>query len=143
MIKDYRILALLAFIGLAGFGLSLLKEVNPSYASHQKAYYEQLEAEDFSIEIKQVNVNTPSGMLVDRCQSCHIGASNPDAADFDLPLATHPSLVPDAGKDPHDFGKMGCVVCHDGNGRALDEHDAHGEYHGWPAPLLALSLIHI
>lgn len=137
MIKDYRILALLAFAGFAAFGFSLLKEVNPSFAGHQKAYYKELGAEDFSVEIKQVNVKTPNGMLVDRCQSCHIGASNPDAAGFAQPLSTHPPIVADTEKDPHDFGKMGCVVCHDGNGRALKEHDAHGEYHGWPSPRLA------
>jgi mono/diheme cytochrome c family protein len=74
--------------------------------------------------------------MVDRCQSCHIGASNPGAAGFEAPLATHPPIVPEAEKDPHDFGKIGCAVCHDGNGRALELHDAHGEYHGWPAPLL-------
>lgn len=137
MIKDYRILLALAFLGFLAFGLSLFKEMNPSYASHQKEYYQRLGIEEATVEIKQVNVKTPIGIMVDRCQSCHIGASNPDAADFPQPLATHPPVVPETGKDPHDFGKMGCVVCHDGNGRALKEHDAHGEYHGWPSPLLA------
>ena len=27
---------------------------------------------------------------------------------------------------------MGCAICHDGNSRALEFHDAHGEFHGWP-----------
>jgi mono/diheme cytochrome c family protein len=136
MIKDYRLLLALAFVGFIAFGMSLFKEANPVFASHQKAYYKQLGVEDFTVEIKQVNVKTPSGAMVDRCQSCHIGASNPDAAGFEQPLAYHPPVVPGASKDPHEFGKIGCVVCHDGNGRALKEHDAHGGYHGWPAPLL-------
>lgn len=137
MIKDYRILLALAFVGFVAFGLSLSKEMNSDYTGYQKTYYEQLGVENPGVEIKQVNVKVPGGMMVDRCQSCHIGASNPDAAGFEEPLATHPSIVAGGGKDPHDFGKIGCVVCHDGNGRALKEHDAHGEYHGWPAPLLA------
>ena len=140
MIKDYRILLALAFVGFVVFGMSLFKEINPDFSAHQKAYYNELGVEDYSIEIKQVNVKTPAGIMVDRCQSCHIGASNPDAAAFELPLSAHPPIVPGAEKDPHEFSKIGCAVCHDGNGRALKEHDAHGEYHGWPAPMLAGAL---
>ena len=138
MIKDYRILLVLAFAGFVFFGMSMHKALDQDFTRHQKEYYKQL-GEDFpGAEIKQVNVKAPGGgMMVDRCQSCHIGASNPDAAGFEEPLAAHPSIVAGAEKDPHEFGKIGCVVCHDGNGRALELHDAHGEYHGWPAPLLA------
>lgn len=137
MIKDYRILLALAFAGFVLFGAALMKELNPTYTQHQKNYYKELGIDDFEVEIKQVNVKTPGAIMVDRCQSCHIGASNPDAADLESPLATHPPIVPMVEKDPHDFGKIGCTVCHDGNGRALKENDAHGEYHGWPLPLLA------
>ena len=137
MIKDYRVLLALSFVGFIFFGMALMKEMNPAFAKHQKAYYNELGVDDFTIEIKQVNVKTPGAILVDRCQSCHVGASNPDAAGLALPLGTHPPIVSGAEKDPHDFGKIGCVICHDGNGRALKEHDAHGEYHGWPLPLLA------
>lgn len=136
MIKDYRILALLALLGLVLFGLSMRKSFDQDYVRHQKAYYEKLGIEDYSVEIKQVNVKTPAGVMVDRCQSCHIGASNPDAVGLEPVLAVHPPIVPGAEKDPHDFNKIGCAVCHDGNGRALELHDAHGEYHGWPKPLL-------
>ncbi len=137
MIKDYRILLVLAFAGLVFFGMSMYKALDQDFTKHQKEYYKLLGEEFPGAEIKQVNVKTPGGgMVVDRCQSCHIGASNPDAVGFEAPLATHPPIVTGTEKDPHEFGKMGCVVCHDGNGRALDLHDAHGEYHGWPAPLL-------
>jgi len=137
MIKDYRVLLVLAFAGLVLFGMSLMKEMNPTYAKYQNAYYEKLGVDDFTVEIKQVNVKTPGAILVDRCQSCHVGASNPDAADLEQPLGSHPAIVEGVDKDPHNFTKIGCVVCHDGNGRALKEDDAHGEYHGWPLPLLA------
>jgi mono/diheme cytochrome c family protein len=136
MIKDYRILLLLALTGLVFFGMSMVKALDQDFVKHQKAYYEKLGAEDFTVEIKQVNVKTPGAIMVDRCQSCHIGASNPDAAAFEPPLAAHPPIVPGMEKDPHNFAEIGCTVCHDGNGRALETHDAHGEYHGWPAPLL-------
>jgi len=102
MIKDYRVMLALAFVGVVALGMSLFKEMQQDFVRHQKAYYHALEVEDFSVELRQIK-----------------------------------AIVAGAEKDPHDFGKIGCVVCHDGNGRALAEHDAHGEYHGWPAPLLA------
>ncbi|NNJ70728.1 MAG: c-type cytochrome [Kiritimatiellales bacterium] len=137
MIKDYRILLALAFAGFVFFAMSMHKALDQDFVDYQKDYYEQLGEEFPGAEIKQVNVKTPGSMMIDRCQSCHIGASNPQAAGFEEPLAFHPPIVPGAEKDPHDFAKIGCAVCHDGNGRALEIHDAHGEYHGWPAPLLA------
>lgn len=125
MIKDYRLMVLLAFVGFVALGMSLFKAMNQEFVGYQKAYYKKLGVEDFFVEIKQVNVKTPSGIMVDRCQSCHIGASNPDAAGFEQPLTMHPPIVAGAEKDPHEFGKIGCAVCHDGNGRALKAHDAH------------------
>ena len=136
MIKDYRTLLVLAFAGFVFFALSMKKALDQDYVKHQKEYYKALGEEFPGAEIKQVNVKTPSVAMIDRCQSCHVGASNPDAAGFELPLAVHPAIVPGAEKDPHDFGKIGCAVCHDGNGRALEEHDAHGEFHGWIKPML-------
>ena len=136
MIKDYRVLLLLALTGFVFFGMSLVKALDQDFGKYQKAYYKALGEEFPGAEIKQVNVKTSGSFMVDRCQSCHIGASNPGAAGFEPPLATHPPIIPGAENDPHDFGKIGCVVCHDGNGRALEINDAHGEYHGWPAPLL-------
>ncbi len=137
MIKDYRILFLLALIGFVFFGMSIIKGLDQDYPKYQKEYYEKLGADDFTVEINQVNVKTPGAIIVDRCQSCHIGASNPDAAGFEQPIAVHPPIVPGVEKDPHNFTEIGCTVCHDGNGRALEIHDAHGQYHGWPAPLLS------
>jgi mono/diheme cytochrome c family protein len=136
MLKDYRILVLLSFLGLVIMGLSLKKAFDQDYVKYQRAYYKALGEEFPGARIKQINVKTPNSMLVDRCQSCHIGAGNPDAAGFDPPLAAHPPIVPGLEKDPHDFNKIGCAVCHDGSSRDLDMHLAHGEAHGWIKPLL-------
>ena len=75
MLKDYRILAVLAFLGFVLFALSLKKSAEKDYIGYQKEYYSLLGEEDFSVEIKQVNVKTPGSIMVDRCQTCHIGAS--------------------------------------------------------------------
>jgi mono/diheme cytochrome c family protein len=136
MIKDYRILVLLSVLGLFFFALAMKKGFDEDFIRHQKAYYKALDEEFPGVVVKQVNVKTPSSMLVDRCQSCHIGASNPEAAGFEQPLTAHPPIVPGTGEDPHDFNKIGCAVCHDGSSRDLDKRLAHGEAHGWIKPLL-------
>jgi mono/diheme cytochrome c family protein len=132
-------------IGFIITALSVLKSAdiimvdNATYRDWQHAYYEAIGEDEYEVEVKQVNLETEGITMVDRCQSCHIGASNPDAIGFDGPLAFHPPIVPGVEKDPHDFNKMGCAICHDGNSRALDLHDAHGELHGWPSSLTLLT----
>jgi len=107
------------------------------------------------VTLRQINVN-PSGAqidylggvgLVDRCQSCHVGADplvvpvtmTLTKADLklgnnnDAPFASHPD--PDLIKY-HPLEKFGCSPCHGGNGRALDTvARAHGRYEHWLWPL--------
>ena len=145
MFKDYQILLGLVVVGIIVTTLSVLKSADiimaedATYRDWQHAYYEAIGEDEYEIEVKQVNLETEGITMVDRCQSCHIGASNPDAVGFEGPLAFHPPIVPGVEKDPHDFNKMGCAICHDGNSRALDLHDAHGELHGWPSSLTLLT----
>ncbi|MAS97457.1 MAG: hypothetical protein CMF29_00785 [Kiritimatiellaceae bacterium] len=145
MFKDYQILLILVVVGLIITAMSVLKSADiimsedATYRDWQHAYFEAIGEDEYEIEVKQVNLETEGITMVDRCQSCHIGASNPEAVDFEGPLAFHPPIVPGVEKDPHDFNKMGCAICHDGNSRALDIHDAHGELHGWPSSLTMLT----
>jgi|TARA_Y100000992_G_C21237053_1_gene478716 mono/diheme cytochrome c family protein len=132
MFKDYKILLLLALVGFVLVGISVKDSFDQDYVKHQKDYYKRIGEKEYTVEIKQVNLETAGITMVDRCQSCHIGASNPEAIDFPQPLTYHPPIVPGLEEDPHDFNKMGCAICHDGNSRALEFHDAHGEFHGWP-----------
>ena len=57
----------------------------------------------YTVEIKQVNLETAGITMVDRCQSCHIGASNPEAIDFP-PTYCHP--CPWIRRRSYDFNKM-------------------------------------
>jgi mono/diheme cytochrome c family protein len=136
MIKDYRVMLVLTLVAVAGLLASVGLKLRPEYVTLQKDYYERTGLEDGEIGIKQINVTTQNGLLIDRCTTCHLGASNKEAADFPEPLAFHPAIVPGEEKEPHDLNKMGCVVCHDGNGRAVESFDAHGHFHDWYAPLL-------
>ena len=135
MLKDYRILAALFALAALAVGLSVLKSVRTEYAAFQKAYYSQLGVDDYDVKVNQLNVQTADGMQIDRCMSCHIGVANADAAGLDLPLRTHPRIVPGLETDPHDLTQLGCTVCHDGNGRGLTQRDAHGQYLHWTLPL--------
>ncbi|MFC1766479.1 c-type cytochrome [Planctomycetota bacterium] len=136
MIKDYRIMLVLTFVAVAALLASVGLKIRPDYITLQKDYYERTDLKDGDVGVKQINVTTQNGLLIDRCTTCHLGATNQDAVDFPKPLAFHPVIVPDEEKDPHDLNKMGCVVCHDGNGRAVESYDAHGHFHDWYAPLL-------
>ena len=63
MIKDYRILAASLLVLAVVLGLSVVKIMQPEYAKHQKAYYKAMAVDDFQIEVNQLNVMTPDGML--------------------------------------------------------------------------------
>ena len=39
----------------------------------------------------------------------------------------------------HKFSDFGCTVCHDGQGRGLENYYSHGEDPFWPDPLLGLA----
>lgn len=136
MIKDYRLLAVASAVALVAILLAVAKSSRTEYAGFQKEYYKLCAADDFEIGINQLNVKVGTKALIDRCTTCHLGFANPDAADFANPLKMHPPIAPGDGEDPHDLGEIGCVVCHDGNGRAVTKSDAHGEFHMWPAPRL-------
>ena len=54
-------------------------------------------------------------------------------ADADQPLRTHPGTY----LQDHDVTTVGCTLCHDGDGRALDRRTAHGRISG-RRPLMPL-----
>lgn len=72
--------------------------------------------------------------ITDRCMTCHAGVEYPRFADVAQPLTTHPGehIAPER----HSVEKFGCVICHAGQGVALEAHEAHGESHNWVEPFL-------
>jgi len=135
MLKDYWVLGVLLTLVALGVFFSVFNDMKPEYISYQQQYFELTDVKKPEFEIKQLNFNTDSGILIDRCATCHLGASNPAASNFPVPYNFHKAIVSN-DSDHHNFDKIGCVVCHDGNGRGLSKRDAHGEYHDWYAPIL-------
>lgn len=87
-----------------------------------------VQAADFEVHLRQVYV--PALAVTDRCISCHVGMAPGESGILNDPIfAKHPDVV----HDPADYG---CVTCHDGQGRATESADAHGEVEFWPHPML-------
>jgi cytochrome c551/c552 len=99
-------------------------------------------------EIRQINVAEAN--IVDRCESCHMGAREPvritpaamtvggGAPDsFARAFVSHPDPELLKFHDPEVFG---CSTCHQGNGRATASVEkAHGNYEHWLWPLFKKS----
>lgn len=122
---------------------------------HQTAYFDQAKTlskndkeraalTDRSPRIEQTIVTQFGEQRVDRCITCHVAADDPRFAGHAQPLKSHGyyASLGDKKKDNgawerrHKFADFGCTVCHEGQGRGLQTHFAHGEDHYWPEPLL-------
>jgi cytochrome c551/c552 len=96
-------------------------------------------------EPKIVQINVADANIVDRCESCHMGAREPlkiTAAamstgkkpdEYAQAFVSHPDKELLGAHDPEKFG---CSSCHQGNGRATSSVEkAHGNYEHWLWPL--------
>ncbi len=101
---------------------------------------------DWDPRIMQINVADAN--IVDRCESCHMGAREPlkitpavmstphhKPDEYARAFVSHPEE--DLLKI-HDPEKFGCSPCHGGNGRGTTSVEkAHGHYEHWLWPLFA------
>ncbi len=71
---------------------------------------------------------------VDRCVTCHLGLEDPRMAKVTEPFRQHPRTP----HTPGDIPRFGCVICHQGQGRATTVAEAHGSVPDWSSPLLPL-----
>jgi cytochrome c551/c552 len=96
---------------------------------------------------KIVQINVAEANIVDRCESCHMGAREPLKI-TEVAMTAKGSKKPDeyaaafvSHPEPdllqlHDPDKFGCSPCHQGNGRATTSVEkAHGNYEHWLWPL--------
>jgi cytochrome c551/c552 len=95
---------------------------------------------------KIMQINVADANIVDRCESCHIGAREP--VNITASAMTSKGSKPDMYAAAfvshpdrellgiHDPDKFGCSTCHQGNGRATTSIEkAHGTYEHWLWPL--------
>jgi mono/diheme cytochrome c family protein len=121
--------------------IAIIQEnISVEWKDYQKAYRELLlagavtdkgkDAADIAIKLRQEFL--PELNRIDRCSACHIGIDNPKMIDAEQPITAHSGDI----LKHHPLSEFGCTVCHDGQGLATVEADAHGEVAFWPYPLL-------
>ncbi|MCW5976468.1 MAG: c-type cytochrome [Bryobacteraceae bacterium] len=147
-------LAISSFVVLIVHGIVFYNQFFHRWERHQTAYFDQARAlsknehERAELDarkprIEQIIVTQFGESRVDRCVTCHIAADDPRFQGHAHPLRTHSysTALGDAERNGrwerrHKFSDFGCTVCHDGQGRGLDNFYSHGEDHYWPDPLL-------
>lgn len=121
---------------------------NVTQVTAQQVRLTRTSLENFDFGMKQVNYK--ADMIVDRCESCHLGIRSP------IPIRASDMMPLNRGRmsrpDPlarafvshpsnellkiHDPEKFGCSSCHWGNGRATTSIEkGHGENRFWMHPL--------
>jgi len=81
------------------------------------------------VAVKLQQIWNPTLGAVDRCTSCHLAMGGAAEVAGDPLFKAHPKI-------PHDPQKLGCTLCHGGQGRATRAADAHGNVEHWLEPLL-------
>ncbi|MBN9661998.1 MAG: c-type cytochrome [Acidobacteria bacterium] len=146
-------LAIASFVVLIVHGLVFYQQFFHKWENYQTAYFDQAralsktDAEKAALtarspRIEQSLVTKFGENRVDRCITCHLAMDDPRFKDHAQPLRTHPYTagmgdvqVNGKWERRHKFADFGCTVCHDGQGRGLQEHYSHGEDEYWPDPL--------
>ncbi|NIM58001.1 MAG: c-type cytochrome [Candidatus Aminicenantes bacterium] len=137
--KDFYWLAFFSFLLFVVVIIAFYREANPEWKKYQREFKNYLEenispesASAFEFSVKQLWL--PELNKVDRCISCHLGYDQPNLTEAPEPYAAHPDIL------PHSVLKMGCTICHGGQGFALKKKDAHGEVEHWEEPMLGAKL---
>ncbi|MBI2212549.1 MAG: c-type cytochrome [Acidobacteria bacterium] len=134
-------LAIISVLVLALHGIVFYDQFFAKWQDYQDEYYQKAaeltdgadlkkDLQSRKPQIEQTIVRGFGEERVDRCMSCHIAVDDPRFTKADQPLRTHPPVP------GHGFATFGCTMCHDGNGRALDQVGAHGTHPHWPWPIL-------
>ena len=147
-------LAIASFVVLIVHGVVFYDQFFYRWERQQTAYFDQArslsknEQERAELDarkprIEQFIVTSFGDTRVDRCGTCHIAADDPRFQNHAQPLRTHSysaalgdTLHNGRWDRRHKFSDFGCTVCHDGQGRGLENKYSHGEDPYWPEPLL-------
>lgn len=137
------ILYVSSFLVLVFTGAYFVEEnFSAEWRSYQLQYRRLLEersgndtlesGDSFPIKLRQIYL--PEMNRVDRCITCHVSIEDPSFANEKNPLKAHPGNY----LEVHDVERVGCTICHDGQGRAISRADAFamddGKY--WDKPVL-------
>lgn len=113
-------------------GVFAYRDVKAEWKDYQVTYNEKLAkvVNDPTIAKKPLHVEQIWNNALnraDRCTTCHAGIGNPAFANEPQPYKTHPNLTGYMSKHP--FEKVGCTICHEGDGQAVTVEKTHGVVH--------------
>ncbi len=141
-------------------------EFNPAWKNYQKKFYKEniiktraafenatsdeekemlgeelANLQKSKYEIKQILLkgstkwsDGENGIKVDRCMTCHLGINKEDSISEEQPFSSHPRS--DVYLLNHPPEKFGCVMCHEGQTRAMTTPEiAHGEIEHCSTPM--------
>lgn len=147
-------LAIASIVILVVHGFIFYQQFFHKWESYQTSYFDQAKTlaktdqekeavTGRSSKIEQIIVTQFGNERVDRCTTCHIASDDPRFKDSPHPYKSHPFTEELGDKQAdgkwerrHKFKDIGCTVCHDGQGRGLEEFYAHGEDEFWNEPML-------
>jgi len=96
---------------------------------------------DPNLKVKKVvledltfDLNFTKKKRLDMCHTCHLGVDQPGFEDEEQPYTSHPRLdLYLSARSPHPMKKVGCTICHRGNGEALEfvRNDHRPDLTGW------------
>ncbi len=125
----FAIFSIVIFLCLAVF---VYRDVFAEWKTYQATYYQKLSkaVNDPAIAKTPLKVNQVwiEGLQrADRCTTCHLGVGNPAFVNEPQPYKTHPNLTGYMSKHP--FEKVGCTICHEGDGQAVTVETTHKVVH--------------
>ena len=126
----------LSMVAMILFGISVQKESDREWRKWQNEFF-AMEQErgmdrDYSVHIRQIWL--PNMNRTDRCITCHVGMEDTDVPNpyTKNPFKSHPKV---AMLKQHPIDKLGCTICHEGQGLATTTIAAHGRIHAWDYPM--------
>ncbi len=139
--------AIFAVSLLALFGFTVGLEFNVEWRAYQANFIKmEIEKEKNpeilaslkATPIKIQQIWNPELGVTDRCITCHQGVDNPAFKDAPEPYRYH------AAAREHEFAKIGCTICHQGQGRATETEEAHAkDIEHWDYPMWANNMVQI
>ena len=115
--------------------IDMYAEELKTFTSDMNGYQEamtKLKSKRPSLQIYQVHLEDINE--ADRCMSCHVGIDRKESVSGEQPYVSHSRRDVYLGNHPPE--QFGCVLCHEGQGRAtISPEKAHGEVEYWLKPM--------
>ena len=115
--------------------IDMYAEELKTFTGNMNGYQEamtKLKSKRSSLQIYQVHLEDINE--ADRCMSCHVGIDRKESVSDEQPYVSHSRRDVYLGNHPPE--QFGCVLCHEGQGRAtISPEKAHGEVEYWLKPM--------